>query len=329
MPSRIDNQLPTPQEAQSPFFFSNNRLSDTPLLPPSPLNFNNHFTSWTPVDAMTPISTNPSRKRSRDETAFENEMDNSYFPAPQVNTPAPILEEPVYGEGMVLLNPQTGISVSAESQTGTWFEEKVETESRNPPAADSDFRPTMPTRKSVRIDSTAPVPRLDDIAATVAPSSPSKTPQDQPEVDNFTLALGIGWTGLASEDPDSQAAARGWARYIENHYSSSVHGPEVLSKSKGLNAYLVGCCEGFFLFSDDLSEGRMVSRNWDTCVSNLRAHPTTYEGQETLKAERSPGPEGMSINGVNTTSALAASSVSYSNGITRHANVSRDGMDLD
>jgi len=38
-----------------------------------------------------------------------------------------------------------------------------------------------------------------------------------PAVDDYTLALGIGWTKIASEDPDTQAAARDWVKYIENH----------------------------------------------------------------------------------------------------------------
>jgi hypothetical protein len=94
-----------------------------------------------------------------------------------------------------------------------------------------------------------------------------------PVVDDYTLALGIGWTKIASEDPDTQAAARGWVKYIENHYPRYVYGAEIPSKSKGLNAYLVGCHEGFFLFSDDLLDGRMVARNWQDCIQNLRVHP--------------------------------------------------------
>ena len=330
MHSFTDNQLPTPQETQTPFFANGDHVSDSPLLPQSPPTYASHSTSWTPVDSMTPISTNPSRKRSRDETAFENDVDNPYFPSQQVNTPAPIPEEePVYGEGMVLLNPRTGMSVSAESQTGTWYEEKVETELKGPSVADSEFRPRMPTRKSVRMDSSAPTPRLDDIAAAVAPPSPTKTIPDQPEIDDFTLALGIGWTKIASEDPDTQAAARGWARYIENHFSRQIHGAEIMSKSKGLNAYLIGCQEGFFLFSDDLSEGRMVARNWDSCIQNLRVHPTVYEGQEVLKAERTPVPDSALGDGSTSTANGIAGNAAYSNGVGQHAVTSHDGMEID
>lgn len=251
----------------------------------------NNSTTWTPADSITPISTNPSRKRSRDEADFTLNHDGSYFPSQQVNTPAPIPEEPIYGEGMVLINPSTGLSISAESQTGTWYEEKVETNTN--PASPLDNRSQMPSsRKSVRLDPAAPqAPRLDDIAAAVAPESPPRSSSSHPTIDDFTYALGIGWTRLASEDPDIQAAARGWARYLDNHYSRHMHGAEILLKSKGLNAYLVACQEGFYLFSEDLLEGRLVGRSWESCLNNLRTHPISFEGGEVLRAERTPGPD--------------------------------------
>jgi hypothetical protein len=329
MPS-TDHQLPTPQETQSPFFPDSNDVNDSPFSQPSPPTFVNHSTSWTPVDAMTPISTNPSRKRSRDDTAFEEESVNSYFPSQQVNTPAPIPEEePVYGEGMTLFNPRTGMSISAESQTGTWYEEKVETQLHNPAEPDQDFRPRMPTRKSVRLDSTVSLPRQDDIAAAVAPASPPKTLPDQPEIDDFTLALGIGWTKIASEDPDTQAAARGWVKYIENHYPRYVHGAQILSKSKGLNAYLVGCHEGFFLFSDDLLEGRRVASNWQTCIQNLRVHPVEYEGQEILKAASTPGPDDAPTTGLGIRSMNGGGNAYNVNGVGQPEGAGHDGMEID
>lgn len=283
---------------------------------------------------MTPISTNPSRKRSRDETAFDGESISSYFPSQQVNTPAPIPEEAlVYGEGMTLLNSRTGMSIAAESQTGTWYEEKVETQLHSPAASEQDFRPRMPTRKSVRLDATVPLPRQDDIAAAVAPASPPKMLPDQPEIDDYTVALGIGWTKIASDDPDTQAAARGWVKYIENHYPRHVHGAEILSKSKGLNAYLVGCNEGFFLFSENLLEGRMVARDWQTCIQNLRVHPVEYEGPEILTTASTPGPDdappaGLAVRAVNGGANGGANGGSV-NGLGPSAAPVHDGMEID
>lgn len=248
---------------------------------------------------MTPISTNPSRKRSRDDSAFDAaDADGSYFPSlvDQVNTPAPIPEEPVYGEGMALLNPSTGQYISPESQTGTWYEEKALEQAQEIP----EFRPRLPSsRKSVRL-SQASVPsslstnNLVGSVTTGAPASPPKT-ATRPLVDAATLALGIGWSTM-SEDPDIQAAARGWARYLENHYSH-IHGAEILLKSEGLNAYLVGCQEGYYLFREDLLEGQLVGRSWEATLVNLRAGSIVFEGEETLRAERTPGPEEHVRNG--------------------------------
>ena len=280
-----DAQLPTNRNEHHSFP-SPSIFKESPL----PESYHHNSTSWTPADSMTPISTNPSRKRSRDETDFTLNHDGSYFPSQQVNTPASIPEEPVYGEGMVLLNSSTGISISAESQTGTWYEEKVETKSKLEWSTES--RPEMPTsRKSVRLDPTAPpLVHSDDIAAALAPESPPKSSASHPTIDDFTYALGIGWTRLSPEDADIQAAARGWARYLENHYSRHIHGAEILLKSEGLNAYLVGCQEGYYLFSEDLLEGRLVGKHWESCLNNLRVHPIAFEGEGILLAER-PGPD--------------------------------------
>ncbi|KAK6379364.1 hypothetical protein LTS17_006282 [Exophiala oligosperma] len=274
-------QLPTP--------------SDTPRAmeqdDPSPNTYVNHSTTWTPVDGMTPISTNPSRKRSRDDTAADHEADGSYFASVEQPEPIPEEEEPIYGEGMVLLNPKTGVSISAESQTGTWYEEKVDRKQLEEEVAAANFRPKMPTsRKSVRLSQTSL--RLPaDASVASAPASPPKTAVDRPQFDEATLALGIGWTTIASEDEAIQAAARGWAKYLENHYARYIHGAQILLKSSGLNAYLVGCQEGFFLFSEDLLEGKLVGRSWETCLQNLRSQPIVFEGEEVLRAERTPGPE--------------------------------------
>lgn len=254
----------------------------------SSVSYPNHSTSWTPSDGMTPISTNPSRKRSRDETAFEAvEAENQYLP---VHPPEPIPEEPIYGEGMVLLDPRTGRAVTAESQTGTWYEDRVEQEA----AAKQETaaaRPKMPvSRKSIRLSQSFIGAALDLPNPSIsAPASPPKSTPTA-EVDEATIALGIGWSKMSSEDPDL-AAARGWARYLEVHYSGHIHGAEILLKNSTMDAYLVGCQEGFFLFAQDLLRGQLVGRTWDSALNNLRAQPIQYEGTEVLQAERTPGPE--------------------------------------
>ncbi len=258
----------------------------------SPTSYANHTSTWTPIDTMTPISTNPSRKRSRDETAFDAEWDGSYFAS--VSAPEPIPEEePIYGEGMVLLNPKTGVSVSADSQTGTWYEEKADETALKEEIVAAYTRPKLPTsRKSVRL-SQASIRLPLDLGVASAPDSPPKTAVDRPEFDEATIALGVGWSKMESESETLQTAARGWARYIDNHYSNDIHGAQFLLRNAGLDAYLVGCQEGFFLFTESLLEGKLVGRSWETCLHNLRSQPMAFEGDEVLRAERTPGPEAV------------------------------------
>lgn len=269
---------------------------------PSPSSYAHNSTTWTPVDSMTPISTNPSRKRSRDDTAFDLGDDGSYFHAAEVKPPEPIPEEPVYGEGMVLINPNTGVALTADSQTGTWFEEKADHDRLKQEIEAANFRPKLPTsRKSIRLsqtsntfDPTLPPSTITPNTTTPnAPASPPKTAcssQSHPEIDDATLAFGIGWTKISS-DENLASAARGWARYLENHYTAHIHNAEILLQSSGLNAYLVGCQEGFYLFSENLLEGRLLSRTWEGCLQNLRQSPPVFEGERTLAAERTPGPD--------------------------------------
>ncbi|KAL9114043.1 MAG: hypothetical protein Q9227_001815 [Pyrenula ochraceoflavens] len=323
-------QLPSPQLSAS---LDGNIVEDQSMFPPaqpSPTSFANFSSSWTPISTSAPISTNPSRKRSRDETSFDSALDGSYFPpSQQVSTPAPIPEEePVYGEGMVLLNPRTGMSISAESQTGTWYEEKTEAE-KQPTRAESfgqeEPRPDLLSRKSQRLDLSAPplTAGLDDIAQKALPASPPKTAVStaEPKVDEFTIALGIGWNKIDTDDEAKLAAVRGWTRYIENHFSNGVRAPvEILAKSEGLNAYLVqSSSDGFFLFSDNLSEGQFVAEHWEAAIRNLRSVPIMFDGAIPLRAaEKTPAPDARPVPPPATELATEA------NGMN-----STEGMDID
>ncbi|KAI9870042.1 MAG: hypothetical protein M1830_004755, partial [Pleopsidium flavum] len=244
----------SPQEPPQSFANSTSYdKSTTPLLAP------NNFSQWTPSSSRTPISTTPSRKRSRDESAatdYDSLQDGSYFSQTLVPPPTIPEHQPIYGEGMTLLNPTNGIAISAESQTGTWYEEQAAAKVATPPSILNCNRrkPPLPSRKSQRLDTTAP--GLDDISLSNISqvNSPPKFSPADPTVDDSTHVLGVGWTRLG-EDPGIQAAARGWAKYINNHFL--VQDVQILLQSAALNAYLVGASDGFYLFKEDLSEGRL------------------------------------------------------------------------
>ena len=89
-----------------------------------------------------------------------------------------------------------------------------------------------------------------------------------------------------SEDEHIQAAARGWARYIENHYP--VTNAQIRLESNGLQSYLVEAAEGFFLFAENLRQGRLVSTNVEGALKNLQTSPPTFEGAVEMSAAESP-----------------------------------------
>ncbi|EAS32422.3 uncharacterized protein CIMG_03446 [Coccidioides immitis RS] len=285
--------------------------------------------------SSTPLSANPSRKRSHDEFNASNDDDASKpstAQQPPFRSQTP--EEPIYGEGMVLLNPRTGLALSAESQTGTWFEEKAEAEaSAAPPVAvaSGSGQPGLPSRKSQRLDSSAS--GWDDIAAasihrklqssshndtyrnisSAGSTSTSTSGPQTPLVDDATRLLGISWQRVSTEDKDMAAAVRGWERYINNHFAPFLQNAQILLKHRGLNAYLVtanpvnnygmAICDMpmngfsssanqpcFYLFTEDLTEGQLVGKNWESCLHNLQSTPIAFEaGSEVMRAaERTP-----------------------------------------
>ncbi|OAA33675.1 hypothetical protein AAL_01140 [Moelleriella libera RCEF 2490] len=96
-------------------------------------------------------------------------------------------------------------------------------------------------------------------------------------VDPYAVCLGVGW-GRISEDEHIQAAARGWARFIEINYGFSR--VRICLESKGLQSYLVEASNGYFLFSENLRKGRLVSRTVEGALHNLTLSPPGFEGPE-------------------------------------------------
>ena len=212
-----------------------------------------------------------------------------------------IENEPIYGEGMTIINRKTGRAPGADSQTGTWFEEQLEAE--RVAAAKAAERLAIAQQASEQAEQALRRPkkamRLDSIsqprtATTTGMVTPPETPviaSHMPVVDAVTLMLGVGWRTI-SPDNDMQAAKRGWARYIDNHYSD-LRDAEIILKSDSQEAFLVQATEGLersiYLLKDDLSEGRFVASTWEECATVLRM-PEMISGRPVLKALSSLGP---------------------------------------
>ncbi|KAJ5978851.1 hypothetical protein N7501_002193 [Penicillium viridicatum] len=267
-----------------------------------------------------PAAPKPSRKRSRDEATFEEAVAPS---APLGHHVAPTPKvKPIYGEGMVLLNPQTGLAISAESQTGTWYEQESEVQQAAAAPISSRSNALLSdaidvSRKSQRLDKSAP--GLDDIALSSIrqrldnPSSNDQhrtlnagpAPPTEPLVDDATRLLGIGWQRV-NTDGDMAPAVRGWTKYIDNQYSAHLHDSQMLMKSRALNAYLVaatptsGLSPAFYLFSEDLTQGQLVASSWEACLQNLRSSPIIFEGAAPLGATDRPNAQPISFNSMDT-----------------------------
>lgn len=193
----------------------------------------------------------------------------------------------MYGEGMVLIKPnKSGYILEAGSQTGTWAEEKAEEEKATALAAAVAERPIIRANKSQRLDFSATPVIAEDVSVNGHPSPGSPERYTEPTVDDFTRHLGIGWSSVDSLDIDIQAAARGWAKFIENHYP--VTDAKIRLQSKGLASYLVEANEGYFLFGEDLKQGRLVSTSLERTWVNLSSAVPVFDSGVVMEAGQTP-----------------------------------------
>jgi hypothetical protein len=236
------------------------------------------------------------RKRSRDEAAVNLDPPEKVAPVPIKETE----EEWIYGEGMTLVKAGSGYVADAGSQSGTWVEEQAAIAAAQKAEADqlaqdqlAQTRPSLRSNKSQRLqasDSFAPDQKdplnrsspARDLANPLTAGTPA-----QPVIDDFTLHLGIGWSRI-SEDEHMQAAARGWAKFIENHFA--ISDAKIRLQSLGLQSYLVEANEGYFLFAEDLRHGQLVSTNPERALQNLKTSPPTFDSPEPMQATETPKP---------------------------------------
>ncbi|KAI9655184.1 MAG: hypothetical protein M1821_005667 [Bathelium mastoideum] len=230
---------------------------------------------------LTPGSCLAGRKRSRADILEPDEQHEEDAPsAPLPTEPPKPRGEPVYGPGMTLVYPDDpGFSaISAGSQTGTWAEEKS-------PVPEAAPRPSLPCRKSTRLDKSAS--GLDDIALASTPTI--KEAPVEPTIDDATHTLGIGWT-VVRNNPTLEITSNAYAKFIENHYPlASV---EILLHSSGMPAYLISAIRegqnGFYLFEEDLKRGQLVAHDFQHATACLQNRPIVFANDEILIACRTP-----------------------------------------
>jgi hypothetical protein len=193
--------------------------------------------------------------------------------------------EPIYGPGMTLIYPgEPGYCMSAESQTGTWREEKLEEEEKARPV-----RPIALSRKSQRMDSATDItiPSLNDMA--VQPTN-NVIDEHGNTIDALITSLGVGWKNVMT-NPTLRDAARAYARVIENHFD--LTDATVMLEKESLSAYLVRAkqhgVQGYWLFADSLQWCQPVGWSLQRTVSNLTAGPIPrVEGDKLFARQRTP-----------------------------------------
>lgn len=190
---------------------------------------------------------------------------------------------------MVLIKPNSkGRIIEAGSQTGTWAEEQAEEKVAMAAAVEkaSLERPILRAAKSQRLDLSSTPPITEEVMSNGTLVNPPSPERKEPTVDDFTRHLGIGWSSMDNADADMQIAVRGWNKFIENHFP--IVNPRIRLQSRGLASYLVDAREGYFLFGEDLKQGRLVSTNLETVWINLRGAVPIFEGEIIMEAGSTP-----------------------------------------
>jgi len=176
--------------------------------------------------------------------------------------------EPIYGPGMTLIYPdEPGFSIAAESQTGTWCEEKhTEKEVAQP------VRPIAVSRKSQRMDSATDItiPSLNDMTV----DNQTIIDENGSTIESLITSLGVGWKNIMT-NPTLRDAARAYSRVIENHFD--LTDAIVMLEKESLSAYLVRAkqhgVQGYWLFSDSLQWCQLVGWSLHRTVQNLMSGP--------------------------------------------------------
>ena len=182
--------------------------------------------------------------------------------------------EPIMGPGMTLVYPgELGYAQAAASQSGTWVEEQAE---RKPFELRHLKRPSMSSRKSQRISTAI---GADDLAQLVLPPQ-MREATSEPLIDEATRVLGISWTRMDSSEAlrINQAA---YAKFIQKHYPS-LSRVVIWFENSAIPGYLVTAQNGYnglqeyYIFSHDLTEARLVTRDPSDLLPRLRMLPALH-----------------------------------------------------
>ena len=266
---------------QPPAYFSHYQRAH------SPSAMGNHRPKYPTPPSLNYLAavSNASAGRKRSITDVDDPEENRPVGAVVTQEPAKPKPEPIYGPGMTLIYPgEPGYSMAAESQSGTWYEEKIEKEEKAEPV-----RPITVSRKSVRMSpsTSAEVPSLNDMDIK---KTEDIIDDNGNTIDTLIASLGVGWKNVMT-NPNLRDAARAYSRVIERHFD--LTDALVMLEKESLSAYLVRAkqhgVQGYWLFSDSLQWCQLVGWSLERTVSNLMFGSTPrVEGERINARQLSP-----------------------------------------
>lgn len=227
---------------------------------------------------------NATAGRKRSIADVDDPEENQPTGSVAIPPPTKARGEPVYGPGMTLIYPDDpGYSIAAESQSGTWYEEKKEAEEK------AAARPIAVSRKSQRVSPSRDVvvPSLNDMESQI---SEAIIDDNGNTINTLITSLGVGWKNIMT-NPNLRDQARAYARFIERHFDFTD--VIVMLEKESLNAYLVRAkqhgVQGYWLFADTLKWCQLVGWSLERAVSNLMSGPVPHcEGDRINARESSP-----------------------------------------
>ncbi|KAF2020304.1 hypothetical protein BU24DRAFT_419848 [Aaosphaeria arxii CBS 175.79] len=255
--------------------------------PSSMGNFRPKYPTPPSLNYLAAVS-NATAGRKRSITDVDDPEENAPMGTAVSQLPVKPTSQPIYGPGMTLIYPdEPGFNIAADSQTGTWREEKQEREESAAPV-----RPIATSRKSQRMHAAgdATISSLNDMAV----KSPAGIIDEHGNtIDTLITSLGVGWKNIMT-NPVFRDASRAYSRVIENHFD--LTDAVVMLEKESLSAYLVRAkqhgVQGYWLFSDSLQWCQPVGWSLQRTVSNLSSGPIPQvEGERINARERTPSSE--------------------------------------
>jgi hypothetical protein len=235
-------------------------------------------------------ASNASAGRKRSIADVDDPEENVPIGSIVTQVPAKPKPEPVYGPGMTLIYPgEPGFNIAAESQSGTWCEEKNERDEKAQPV-----RPMAVSRKTARMSPSADatIPSLNDMDAQ---TTEDIIDDNGNTINTLISSLGVGWKNIMS-NPNLRDAARAYSRVIERHFE--LTDAVVMLEKESLSAYLVRAKQqgitGYWLFSDSLQWCQLVGSSLDQTVSNLMSGPVPRVVGERINARQLTPPSELS-----------------------------------